>query len=130
MRLGLIGAGGIARHRHVPCVATLPNMEIIAVCNTSMKTAQKIATDFQIPKIYLDYQTMLKEEELDGVIISTPNAYHAPAAIAAMRAGVHVLCEKPMTAILRDAEEMVNVAEETGKILMIALNNRFRPEST
>ncbi|WP_018132136.1 Gfo/Idh/MocA family protein [Effusibacillus pohliae] len=129
LRIGLIGAGGIARQRHLPGCAALPETEIVAVFDAVEATARQAASDFHIPVVHTDYRQMLEQNDIDAVIITTPNAYHAPIAIDAMQAGKHVLCEKPMAASLQEAKAMVRVQRETGCTLMIALNNRFRSDS-
>ncbi|MFC4769972.1 Gfo/Idh/MocA family protein [Effusibacillus consociatus] len=129
IRIGLIGAGGIARYRHLPCCAAIADVEVVAVFDAVEETARQAAAKFNIPTVFDDYRQMLEQKDIAAVLITTPNVYHAPIAIDAMQAGKHVLCEKPMASTLQAAEEMVRVQKETGRTLMIALNNRFRPDS-
>lgn len=129
IRIGLLGAGGIARSRHLPVCASLDEVEIAAVFDVNQSTARSAAVDFDIPDVYADYRQLLKRTDIDAVIITTPNVYHAPIAMDAMSAGKHVLCEKPMASTLQMAQEMVRVQQETNRVLMIALNNRFRPQT-
>jgi len=125
-RVGCIGAGGIARIVHLKGYDEHPNVEITAVCDTDLERAQTVADQFGIPKVFKRYQDLVKED-IDAVSVCTPNAFHAPASIAAMKAGKDVLCEKPMALNARQAENMLDVANQTGQILMLALNNRFEP---
>jgi len=87
--------------------------------------ARKVAQEYSIPKYFTDYSKLLKLD-IDAVSVCTPNFLHSEMTVAALRAGKHVLCEKPMAVNAREAEEMVKVARETGKKLMIAFCNRFR----
>jgi predicted dehydrogenase len=106
------------------------NMNIVAFCDLIKERAEKAREDFGTPdaRVYTDYQELVKED-LDAVYVLTPNSSHAPVAIAAMKAGKHVLCEKPMAKTFAEAQEMVKTAKETGKILTIGYQNRYRGDS-
>ncbi|MFO7171189.1 MAG: Gfo/Idh/MocA family oxidoreductase, partial [Chloroflexota bacterium] len=82
------------------------------------------ARTFDIPRVYTDYQEMLEKEELDAVVVCTPNKFHAPASIAALERGLHVLCEKPMATDPAEARAMIDAANRSGKILSIAFHYR------
>lgn len=127
IRLGLIGAGGIAQ-THCRAISEVDGVEIVAVSDVVLQKAEKTAAQFGIAGVYADYNQMLANEEIDGVIVCTPTAMHAGPSIAALKAGKHVLCEKPMEATLDAAAEMVRTAHATGKILMVALKLRFSPQ--
>ncbi len=79
-------------------------------------------------RVYTDYKDLVKED-VDVVYVLTPNNAHAPVSIAAMKAGKHVMCEKPMAKTYAEAKEMVETAKETGKILTIGYQNRYRAAS-
>ncbi|KAA2301378.1 Gfo/Idh/MocA family oxidoreductase, partial [Clostridioides difficile] len=80
-------------------------------------------------EVYTDYQELLKDESLDIVHVLTPNISHAEISIAALEAGKHVMCEKPMAKTSAEAQLMLEAAERTGKKLTIGYNNRFREDS-
>lgn len=126
LRIGMIGAGGIAQGAHMAGYASIPDeCEMVVVCDINPETAQKAADKFGISKVVSDYRDVLNDPEVDAVSITTPNKYHFQPTIDALRAGKHVLCEKPLAMNGAEAREMCRVAKETGKMLMVALQNRF-----
>ena len=127
VKLGLIGAGGIAQ-AHCRTISEIDGVEIVAASDIVKESVERTAERWGISKTFTDYNEMLKMDELDGVLVCTPTAVHAPPTVAALKAGKHVLCEKPMEASLKSATEMVRTAHETGKILMIALKLRYSPQ--
>ncbi|RIW29580.1 gfo/Idh/MocA family oxidoreductase [Bacillus salacetis] len=128
LRMGIIGAGGIAQSRHIPAYIHLrDSVSIEAVSDTNMEKAKEAAAAFDIPKVFPDYHDMFTH--VDAVTICTPNKFHAGISIAALKAGVHVLCEKPMALTPEECRSMINAAEESGKILSIAYHYRFMKES-
>lgn len=127
LKMGFIGAGGIARSAHFNALLKLAEeAQVIAVSDVHLPAAQSLADSLQAKHVFEDYREMLQLPDLDAVLITVPNFLHAQAAVDAMEAGKHVLCEKPMAASGRDAERMVEAQRNTGKTLMVALNNRFR----
>ena len=124
IKLGLIGAGGIAQ-AHCGTIANIDGVKIIAASDVVKENVERTANRWDISKTFTDYNEMLKMDELDAVLVCTPTAVHAPPTVAALKAGKHVLCEKPMEATLKSATEMVRTAHETGKILMVALKLRY-----
>lgn len=130
-RVGIVGCGGIANGKHLPSLSKLANVELAAFCDIVPERAEEAAAKYGIDgaKVYADYREMLKEEKLDIVHVLTPNDSHAEISIAALEAGNHVMCEKPMAKSEADARKMVEAAKRTGKKLTIGYNNRFRPDS-
>lgn len=106
MKIGVIGCGSIAQHRHLPEYAAHPDAEIVAVCDIVPERAQTIADQYGT-RAYTDYHEMLANEEVEAVSVCTPNYLHAPISIAALHAGKHVLCEKPMALTVEDADKMI-----------------------
>jgi predicted dehydrogenase len=104
--------------------------KIVAVADPASGAADKAAAEWGIEKTFDSVDKMLAEvPELDAVSIIVPNKFHAPLALQCLRAGKHVFCEKPPGLNASEVKEMVNVAKETGKMLMFNFNNRARPES-
>jgi len=128
IKVGVIGAGGISRV-HIEGYQLCPNVEIVAICDVVAKRAQAQAERYNIPNWFTSAGKLLKIEEIDAVTVCTPNIDHKRSTIKALRAGKHVLCEKPMAMNAREAQQMIAAAEQTGKKLMIAFNNRFRSDS-
>ncbi|MGM0847330.1 MAG: Gfo/Idh/MocA family protein [Bacillota bacterium] len=126
IKIAVIGCGSIAQHRHLPEYANSERVEITAVCDIVKERAEKIAEKYGA-RAYTEYEELLANEEVDAVSVCTPNYLHAPISVAALKAGKHVLCEKPMATSTAEAEEMIGAAEAAGKKLMIAHNQRFVP---
>ncbi len=124
LRVGVIGCGSIARHRHLPEYAANPNVELVAVCDNNAERALEIGEKYGVPS-YTSFVELLRNAEVDAVSVCTPNYLHAPISNAALLAGVHVLCEKPMATSEEEAKSMIETAENSGKKLMIAHNQRF-----
>lgn len=124
LKVGIIGCGSIAQHRHLPEYEANPYVQIVAVCDSNKKRAKEIANNYGV-NMYTDYNELINCEELDAVSVCTPNHLHASISITALQAGIHVLCEKPMATSKADAEMMIGAAEKSGKKLMIGHNQRF-----
>lgn len=129
-RIGIVGCGGIANNKHLPSIKKNGNYEIVAYCDIDKKKAEKTKEEFgpEIAKIYTDYKELLKEE-LDAVYVLTPNKSHAEISIAALNSGKNVMCEKPMAKTGAEAKQMVEAAKNSGKVLNIAYQNRYRSDS-
>ena len=126
INIGIIGAGSIARFRHLPETKINPQAEIQAICDIVPHRAEEMAEKYNC-QAFVDYQKMLHRADLDAIIVAATNTTHAEMTIAALQAGKHVLCEKPMATSLEDAAEMIETAQKTGKKLMIAHNQRLEP---
>lgn len=126
LRVGVVGCGSIAKYRHLPEYHVNQNVELVALCDIVQERAE-LASEQYGGKVYTDYKEMIDREELDIVSVCTPNYLHAPVSIYASKAGVNVLCEKPMATSKEEADEMIAAAKESGKKLMIAHNQRFVP---
>jgi len=127
-RIALVGAGHVAQIAHIPAYARNPNVELVAIVDEDPVKARRIKKQFGFTHWFEDFAEMLNLPDVDAVDICTPNYLHAPMAIAALRSGRDVLCEKPLARNLAEARKMVDTAEEHGRVLMVALNNRFRED--
>lgn len=126
LRVGVIGSGSIATHRHAPEYAAHPDVEIVAFCDRVPERAEKLAAKYGA-KAAADYKEILAMPNVDAVSVCTPNALHAPITIAALEAGKHALCEKPMATSNEEAKAMIAAAQKSGKFLMIGHNQRLAP---
>lgn len=131
VKVGIIGCGGIAGGKHLPSLATLDYVEVVAFCDLVEERAIEMAEKYgaKNAKVFTDYQELLKED-LAAVHVCTPNSSHSEISVAAMEADKHVMCEKPMAKTVMGAKKMVEVAKATGKILTIGYQNRYREDST
>jgi predicted dehydrogenase len=126
LRAAVIGAGMIANAAHIPAWKALgEQVEVAAVADVRAEAAEDTARRNQIPCVYTDPQKMLDEVRPQIVSVCTPNVYHRPWTIAALRAGAHVMCEKPVATTLADAKEMFDVAAAQQKLLYVAQSLRF-----
>ena len=133
VRVGVIGLG-VGRH-HVYGYATCEQAELIAVCDLDASRIDQLSQDveqrwgvrIEVPHTFNDYHDMLAMGELDAVSVALPNWLHAPVALDALRAGKHVLVEKPMALNAQEAQQMREAAEELDLRLMVHFNYRFTP---
>ena len=93
VRLGLVGAGGFTRTMHLPNFLKMPGVQVTAVANRTMESGEKIAKEFNIPKVFTDWRQVVKQPDVDAVIVGTWPSLHAPVAVAALEAGKHVFVE-------------------------------------
>lgn len=124
LRAGVIGCGDIGQRGHIPGFQNA-GVEIAAVCDANFIRASEVAQKFNVPKSFADYNELLVQPEVDVVAIGLPNALHAPVTIAALEAGKHVLCEKPMSVSSADAQQMIDAARRAGKLLSVNQHMRF-----
>ncbi|MGD6776412.1 Gfo/Idh/MocA family protein [Sutcliffiella horikoshii] len=128
LRMGIIGVGGIAQNRHIPTFLKMSEkVTITAISDVNEETARMVGEKFGIANVYAHYADMF--EHVDAVTICTPNKFHAEITIAALEAGLHVFCEKPMAMRPDECEAMMAAAEKSGKQLAIAYHYRFMKES-
>jgi predicted dehydrogenase len=125
VRLGVIGTGEFAEACHLPGIKSDPRAELVAVCGRNFEKAEAVARRFSIPYVYTDYDEMCRRDDLDGITVVTPNAYHAAQAISALAHGKHVLCEKPLGMNVAEAWSMAQVAESSGKVHQVAFTFRY-----
>lgn len=122
--IGIIGCGKIAQVRHIPEYAGHPQARLSGFYDLNQERARELAEKWG-GKAYSSWEEMLADPGIDAVSVCVANNAHAQLSIAALRAGKHVLCEKPMATTLADCEAMVAAARESGKFLMIGQNQRL-----
>jgi predicted dehydrogenase len=128
IRYGIIGLGGWARHVHIPNLNQIAQAEITAVCSRGeANRASALAAAKGRPKAFADYRDLLASSDVDAALIATPNNTHATMAREALRAGKHVLCEKPMGLNVPECDEVIRAAEESGRVFMIGHELRYAP---
>ncbi|MBQ4087279.1 MAG: Gfo/Idh/MocA family oxidoreductase [Clostridia bacterium] len=127
MRLGVIGAGGMATNIHVPSIAEVENCEIVAVCDLYEEKAKALADKFGIPKTYALHHEMIEKEEMDGVVVLVNPDRTYWVADTCLKAGLHVLMEKPAGINAYQAHSLERTAKEMGKIAAVAMNRRHMP---
>ena len=128
VRVGIIGAGAIAQVSHFPAYNSLPGVKVTAVCDVDRAKARRVANRYDVARVTESYEELVGMDEVDAVDICLPNHLHAPAAIAALNAGKHVLCERPFSRSSKEAKQMVNAGKKRELVLMSGFNNRFRDD--
>lgn len=131
LKIGIIGCGGIANGKHLPSIQKNGNFEIVAVCDIIEQRAKEAKEEYGTADtlVFSDYKELLEVESIEAVYVLTPNRSHSFISVDALHAGKHVLCEKPMAINTVEAQKMVDAAKETGKLLTIGYQNRYRPDS-
>ena len=124
LNIGIIGCGKIAQVRHLPEYEQNPGARIAGLYDLNQERAQALAAQYGA-KAYESYEALLADPAIDAVSVCSSNVSHAEIAVAALEAGKHVLCEKPMATTLEDCERMVAAAKKSGKYLMIDQNQRL-----
>jgi predicted dehydrogenase len=130
VRLGIIGAGGVTQSKHLPAIWRLKTIwepvDVAAVVKRSEREGRRVAEMYGC-RWYADYTEMLDHEELDGVIVATPDDLHYEHTLACLERGLPVLIEKPITRSLVHAEELCRVADEKDIPIMTVANKRYSP---
>jgi predicted dehydrogenase len=127
LRIGILGAAPIAVRAVIRPARRQPNVEVAAVAARDPARARRYAARQRIPSIHRSYAALLEDPAIDAVYIALPNSLHAEWSIRALRAGKHVLCEKPLAANAREAEQMARVAADSGRVLAEAFHYRYHP---
>ena len=128
LKVGVIGVGGIAR-THMPGWQASEIAEVVAGSDVSAEMLQSWGDTYEVQKLATDPADLFTDPDIDIIDICTPNNYHAPLSIAALKAGKHVICEKPLAATPAEIENMIAARDESGKLLMTAQHFRFRGAS-
>jgi predicted dehydrogenase len=126
IRWGIIGAGHIAR-TFATDIAYAPHASLTAVASRELSRAQAFADDFSIPTAYGSYEDILADPNIDAIYIATPHSHHKQQSIDALRAGKHVLCEKPATVTPAELEEVIAVAVQEQRYFMEGMWTYFMP---
>ena len=131
LKIGIIGTGGIGCSKHIAALKQVKGVEIVALCDIVVEKAHKAAVSYDLPqaKVYADYRELLANPDIDVVHVCTPNDLHSEITIAALEAGKHVNCEKPMAKTASEAALMLKAAKKTGKKLTIGYQSHFRSDS-
>ncbi len=128
LKVGVIGVGGIARS-HMPGWAASEDAEVVAGGDISEAALQAWGAQFGVARLETDVAALINDPDIDIIDVCTPNNYHAPLSIAALEAGKHVICEKPLAPTPDAIRKMIDARDRSGKTLMTAQHFRFRGDS-
>ncbi|MDA0747365.1 MAG: Gfo/Idh/MocA family oxidoreductase, partial [bacterium] len=126
VRWGILGTGSIAK-QFAKGLEAIPDADLVAVGSRSQETADAFGEQFKVKKRHASYEALAEDGEVDAVYVATPHSLHKENSIMCLRAGKAVLCEKPFTINSGEAQDVVDVARETGIFLMEAMWSRFLP---
>ncbi len=127
VRVAIIGAGAVSDYHHAPGLRLDPRAELVAVCDTNPELLEKRKIDWSIERVSTDPEAICADPAIDAVIIATPNHTHRSIALAAVRGGKHVMCEKPLGLNAREVREMYGAARDAHRVNMAAFTYRFAP---
>ncbi|MDR2136448.1 MAG: Gfo/Idh/MocA family oxidoreductase, partial [Treponema sp.] len=126
LKIGIIGTGGIA-HAHMKPYVSFEDVEITGACDVVPGKAREFLDTYDLKNVpaFENCRDLIKNVQLDGVSVCTYNTTHAECSIAALEAGIHVLCEKPMSFTIQEAADMVKASRKSKKILTIGFQPRY-----
>lgn len=127
LRVGIIGAGAISQVVHLPIFAERSDVDLVAIADIDQHKAETLSRRFSVPMV-MDADELLAYDELDAVVLCTPNSLHEQMTLAALERGRHVLVERPLASTSTGASTLVEAAVRTGLVLSVGLPHRFRPE--
>ncbi|MDD4518019.1 MAG: Gfo/Idh/MocA family oxidoreductase, partial [Limnochordia bacterium] len=129
IKVGIIGVGGIAQTAHIPSWRARKDAEIVAIADINEQKLKQVKEKFMVPHAFTDYREMLAMDEIDVVSVCTPNLTHGIISKDALKAGKHVLCEKPVAVTGKEAEDIAQTAKAVDRIFMGAFCRRFEAAS-
>src|SRR5687768_12648978 len=129
VRVGLIGVGAMPQTAHLPILSKMRGVKVAALCDNDGGKTRAIAQRYDVRDVFTDIDDMLELEELDAVVVATPNHLHEPHVLSALRAKVHVLCGRPLALSVRGVERLLAAAAKTERILQVDNHNRFRADT-
>ncbi len=125
LRVGVLGCGPIAQAAHFEACTKARNAALYAICDVADDLRDRMAATHAPARSFSDYDAMLADPELEAVVIATSDAFHVPAALRALQAGKHVLCEKPLATSVEEAESLRVAVKASGKTLQVGHMKRF-----
>lgn len=127
LRVGILGCGPISQFAHLESAQKGRNVALQAVCDADVGLAKRFGEFYDAERIYFDYDEMLADPDVEAVVIGTSDAFHVPAALRALAAGKHVLCEKPIGTGVEEVERLAAAVEGSGLVLRVGHMLRFDP---
>ena len=128
LKVGVIGVGGIARS-HMPGWAASPHAEVAAGADLSQAALDRWGGEWKVSRLETDVAAVISDPDIDIIDVCTPNMYHSELTIAALEAGKHVICEKPLAPTPTEVQQMIDARDKSGKLLMTAQHFRFQGHS-
>src|SRR5947209_15089662 len=118
LNVGMIGAGGIAQKLHLPELAHTPGLRVTCLAGRKEQRLRSLAERFDVPRITTDYTALLADDSIQGVVIATPHPLHVRYGLAALKAGKHVLMQKPLCGDMSEADAFTDVVTASGRTVL------------
>jgi predicted dehydrogenase len=128
VRVGLVGCGAVPQTAHLPILSKMRGAKLVALCDNDGPKTRALAQRFGVPDVFEDIDDMLELEQLDAVIVATPNHLHEPHVLSALRAKLHVLCGRPLALSVKGVERLLSAAAKAERIIQVDNHNRFRAD--
>jgi predicted dehydrogenase len=127
IKVGVVGTSWFADLMHLPCLQSAPGAELVAICGRSRERAEGVARKYEIPQVFTNYQGMIERAGLQALVVVTPDDLHYPVTMAALDAGLHVFCEKPLAMSAEQARAMHRKAAAAGVKHLVNFTYRWVP---
>lgn len=128
VRIGLVGAGAIAQLVHLPVLSKIKGARLVAIADNDQAKARALAERMAIPNVFTDLEELLDLDQVDAVVLATPNHLHEPHVLRALKSKVDVLCERPLSLTSRGVERILAAAKQSGRKVVVGNNHRFRSD--
>jgi predicted dehydrogenase len=128
VRIAVVGTGAIAQLAHLPVLTKMRGAQVVALCDIDRAKARALADRFDVPDVFNDIEDLFGYDELDAIVVSTPNHLHEPHVLEAIAAGIDVLCERPLSLQARGVERILAAAERADRRVLVGNNHRFRSD--
>lgn len=128
VRIAVVGTGAIAQLAHLPVLTKTRGVDVVALCDIDRAKARMLADRFGIADVFTDIEDILEYDEIDALVVSTPNHMHEPHVLAGIAAGRDVLCERPLSLTMRGIDRILTAAERGGRKVLVGNNHRFRSD--
>lgn len=127
VNVGVVGTSWFTDLMHLPCLNSAPGAEVVAICGRRRERAEEMARKYGIPQVFTDYRAMIERAGLEALVVVTPDDLHYPITMAALDAGLHVFCEKPLAMSSEQAREMYEKASAVGVKHLVNFTYRWVP---
>lgn len=128
VKVALVGTGAISQLAHLPLLSKARGASLVAICDNDGPKARSLADRFGVRDVFTDIDDLFEFDQMDAVVIATPNHLHEPHVLAAIRAGADVLCERPLSLSSRGVERILATAKKAGRKVVVGNNHRFRAD--
>ena len=125
IRVGVVGCGRVAQQHHLPIIASLPEAELVAVCDVDGETRKRLVQQYGLRASFEHYQDLVALDELDALMVAAPTQFHAEVGVAALEAGKHVMIEKPLALGLDEVDRLETAAQAAQKTVAVGMNSRW-----